>query len=85
MVRAFSLSHADAKLCDLTVAGCTNFQAGAAIYMTAGTVSGVHAVLNSTGLNCYTTSRSGGGIYMTGGTGTNCVVADTRPVTGYGF
>ena len=85
LARAFNLSNADATLCNLTVAGCTNFQTGAAIYMTAGTVSNVRVTANSTGLNCYATARNGGGIYLTGGTVTNCVVSNNRTFTGYGF
>ena len=82
--RAFALTDAGAVLRDLTVAGCSNDLAGAGIYMTAGTVTGVKVTANDSGLGLYKNANSGAGIYMEGGTVTNCVIHANTHSTTYG-
>ena len=85
-VRAFTLSHADAVVKDLTIMGCTNNLSGPAIYMDDGWVENVRSTRNT----AYATgssenAESGVGIYMAGGVATNCLFDANRQMTGYGW
>ncbi len=83
--RGLRLSMRDAVLRDLTVTGCTNNQTGCAIYMSAGLLENVRSTGNETGLGSSgTPPASGVGLYMEGGTVTNCLFDNNSQRSSYG-
>jgi len=85
--RAFTLSHADAVVCDLTVSGTgmNKYKGlGGHVYMSAGLVencvlTGGHAGYQS-GIYDY---GQGGNVYMTGGRLVRCQILNGQAITGY--
>ena len=82
-MRAFTVSSPDALLEGFTLTGCTNTLAGSGIALSAGTLSGLRIAYNQTKMP-NTSIPGGGGIHMSGGTVTNCLVHGNSLVSDYG-
>ena len=82
--RLIYMTAAASKLGDLAVLGCTNnLGSGNSVYMTAGTLDGVRI---GHGFSYKNNSWKGVGIYMAGGTVTNCLVdSNVAMNSGNGF
>ncbi len=83
--RALRLSTSKAVVRDLTVRDCRNNQTGCAIYMSAGLLENVRSTANESGLGSSSTAPSSGvGLYMEGGTATNCLFDCNSQYSHYG-
>ena len=82
--RAITMTDANSIVRDLTVRDCRNNLTGCAIYMSAGLLENVRATANEAGLGSGSTPASGVGLYMEGGTATNCLFDCNSQNTSYG-
>ena len=83
--RALRLSTSKAVVRNLTVKDCRNNQTGCAIYMLAGLLENVRSTANESGLGSSSTApASGVGLYMEGGTATNCLIDCNSQRSSYG-
>ena len=82
--RGVSITAAGSIVRDLTITGCTNNLGGAGIYMSAnGLVENVRLTVNQIGLGSGTLAY-GGGISMSSGTVTNCLIDANVANSSYG-